>query len=157
NSGGTLNVTNDAGGTISAGGGAIQAFGPTTISNAGTIVGNQAIRIANSVVAATTIFNSGTLTGNGGKAVTFSSAGSGNTLTLGPGFAINGTVLGGANNILQLGGTGAGTLNSTTIGTQYQNFTTFNKIGTSIWDLIGVGNQAWTVQSGTLLVDGTTG
>jgi outer membrane autotransporter protein len=157
NSSGTLNVTNNVGGTISAGGGAIQAFGQTTITNAGTISGAFAIGVDNSVSAASTIFNSGTITGTGGTAIRFSSASTGNTLTLGPGFAITGTVINGTNNILQLGGTGAGTFNASTIGTQYQNFTTFNKIDTSTWDLIGVGNQAWTVQGGVLLVDGVSG
>jgi outer membrane autotransporter protein len=157
NSSGTLNVTNNVGGTIQASSGAIQAFGPTTISNAGTISGNFAVSVDSSVSAPTTIFNSGTITGTGGTAVTFSSASTGNTLTLAPGFAINGTVGGGTGNILQLGGTGAGTFNASTIGPQYQSFTTFNKIGTSTFDLIGVGAQPWSVQGGVLVVDGTAG
>ena len=157
NSTGNLNVTNNVGGTIQATSGAIQAFGPTTITNAGTITGNFAVGIDSSVTTATTIFNSGTITGTGGTAIKFSSASNGNTLTLAPGFAINGTVGGGSANILQLGGTGAGTFNASTIGPQYQGFTTFNKIGTSTFDLIGAGNQAWSVQGGVLLVDGAAG
>ncbi len=157
NSAGNLNVTNNVGGTIQATSGAIQAFGPTTISNAGTITGNFAIIIDNSVTAATTIFNSGTISGGSGTAVRFSSASTGNTLTLGPGFTVNGTIGGGSGNILQLGGTGAGTFNASTIGPQYQGFTTFNKIDTSTFDLIGTGNQAWSVQGGVLLVDGAAG
>jgi outer membrane autotransporter protein len=155
--GSTLNVTNNVGGTIQATSGAIQAFGQTTITNAGTITGNFAVGVDSSVSAPTIIFNAGTITGTGGTAVRFSSTSTGNTLTLAPGFTINGTVGGGTGNILQLGGAGAGTFNASTIGTQYLNFTTFNKIGTSTFDLIGSGNQAWSVQGGVLLVDGAAG
>jgi hypothetical protein len=156
---GNLNVTNNAQGIIQAGGGAIQAFGPTTIANAGTITARFGVIIDDSVTVPTVITNSGTIAGTGGRAVVFSSTSSGNTLTLGPGFTINGTVAGGSNNILQLGGTGSDTFNVSNIGAaqQYQGFTTFNKIDGSTWDLIGSGNQAWTVFGGTLLVDGTVG
>jgi hypothetical protein len=154
---GNLNVTNNAQGIIQAGGGAIDAFGPTTIANAGTITGRFGVIIDSSVTVPTVITNSGTITGTGGKAVVFSSASAGNMLTLGPGFAINGTVAGGSNNILQLGGTGSDTFNVSEIGPKYQGFVTFNKIDSSTWDLIGIGNQPWTVLGGTLLVDGTVG
>jgi len=159
NEGGNLNVTNNAQGIIQAGGGAIQAFGPTTIANAGTITARFGVIVDNSVATPTVITNSGTITGTGGQAVVFSSTSSANMLTLGPGFTINGTVAGGSNNILQLGGTGSDTFNVSNIGAtqQYRGFSTFNKIDGSTWDLVGSGSQPWTVLGGTLLVDGTVG
>jgi hypothetical protein len=183
---GAVSITND--GTISGDGNAINTntSGLTTIGNTGTISnttggggtpGDIRVNVAsitntgtgkitgadvgilfrNSQTTGSTIFNAGTISG-ATAAIQFSSASSGNTLTLGPGFTITGNVTQGAGNILQLGGSsGAGSFNVSNIGTQYQNFTTFNKIDTSSWTLTGSGAQAWTVEQGTLQVDGTIG
>ena len=78
-------------------------------------------------------------------------------MTLGPGFSINGYVFGTGGDTLQLGGTGNGTFDLSTIGSpqQYQGFTTFNVIG-GTWTVNNTYAQSdpWTVQSGTLLVNG---
>jgi VCBS repeat protein len=165
NTSGLTTITNT--GTISntTGGGATPGdirVNVASITNMGTgnIDGADfGIVFRNSQTTGSTIFNAGTISGTT-AAIQFSSASSDNTLTLGPGFTITGNVTQGANNILQLGGSsGAGTFNVSNIGAsaQYRNFTTFNKIDTSTWTLTGTGTQAWTVEQGTLQVDGTIG
>ncbi len=101
--------------------------------------------------------NNGTITGTT-VAISFGSGG--NTLTLGPTSIINGEVMaGGANNLLQLGGSGIGSFDVSLIGpaAQYQGFDTFNKIGAATWTLTGsnAGALPWTVQQGILLVNGS--
>ncbi len=151
-------ITNAATGNITGTTDAGIRVDTATITNNGTVSGLTGIffRPGNG---ASTVFNSGTVTGTGGTAIQFSTGSVGNTLTLGPGFAINGNVIGAGSDILQLGGTGTGTFNVSNIGAaqQYQGFVTFNKIDASTWTLTGNGAQAWTVQAGTLLVDGTVG
>src|SRR5262249_21402094 len=108
------------------------------------------------------VTNYGTITGVP-FAITFS--GGGSTLTLGPTSIINGIVLVlGINNTFQLGGSGGGSFDVSQIGpvsgpagAQYQGFTTFNKIDGSTWTLTGTNSAAlpWSVQAGTLLVDGS--
>ena len=123
------------------------------INNSGLIQGTAGINLSN--LTGVSIFNSGTITGTSGTAILFG-AGT-NTLTLGPGFSINGNVFGSGSDTLQLGGTGNGTFDLGTIGNfqQYQGFTTFNVIG-GTWTVNNTYAQsdAWTVQSGTLLVNG---
>jgi len=123
------------------------------INNSGLIQGTAGINLSNST--GVSIFNSGTITGTSGAAIFFG-AGT-NTLTLGPGFSINGNVFGSGGDTLQLGGTGNGTFDLGTIGSsqQYQGFATFNVIG-GTWTVNNTYAQsdAWTVQSGTLLVNG---
>ena len=55
------------------------------------------------------IFTAGNITGFFGTAIVL--GGGGNTLTLGPGFAMNGNVLGAGADTFQLGGTGTGSFN----------------------------------------------
>ena len=79
---------------------------------------------------------------------------------MGPTSIINGEVLAfGANNLLQLGGSGIGSFDVSLIGpaAQYQGFDTFNKIGAATWTLTGfnAGALPWTVQQGILLVNGS--
>jgi outer membrane autotransporter protein len=146
------------------------------ITNTGTIVaGGTGIF---SDVGGVSVFNSGTI--NAPTAIDFSAGGGGNILTLGPGSNITGLVLAtGNNDTLQLGGTGGDSFNVSLIGTQYQAFSTFNKVDGATWTLTGsnsavlpwnllsgtlnvalgtaLPNSPFTVQAGILSVDGTVG
>ena len=97
------------------------------------------------------IFDAGTIVGSGGTAIEF--AGSGNTLTLGAGYSISGTVDPSGNNTFQLGGTGSGTfdLNSIGSGAQYRGFTTFDVVG-GTWTVTGASTAHWNVDGGTLQI-----
>jgi outer membrane autotransporter protein len=124
------------------------------ITNTGSISGTTGIYLNPSNVS---VFTSGTITGTGGTAIRFGSAG-GNTLTLGPGFAMNGNVLGAGGDTFQLGGTGTGTFDLSTIGAprQYEGFTTFNVVG-GTWVVSGIFGQSqpWNVLGGILAGTGT--
>lgn len=152
----------------------------TTIVNSGTITGTsrQGIRVntasimnnAGGVITGATgiffrvgngasaIFDAGTITGTAGTAIQFSTGSTGNTLTLAPGFAINGSVLGVGADILQFGGSGSGTFNLGSIGAaaQYQGFSTFSVIS-GTWTVNGTfgQTQAWNVNGGVLAGTGT--
>jgi len=151
----TGNISN--GGTIAGSAGVAHFNGVTlsvstfigTLTNTGTISGFVGIR------AATTpglgIFDSGVVNGIGGTAIQF--GGGVNTLTLGSGFAINGNVLGSGNDVFQLGGSGTGAFDLSTIGAanQYRGFTTFNVVsGTWVVSNTFGQTQAWNVNGGTL-------
>jgi uncharacterized protein with beta-barrel porin domain len=164
----TAIVTNN--GTISGTGGGGGFFGrgfgiaatTATVTNNGTISGTGAgggSGIGISTLAASNVTNNGTITGTT-LAISFGSGG--NTLTLGPTSIINGEVsAAGTNNLLQLGGSGTGSFDVSLIGpaapAQYIGFDTFNKVGDSTWTLTGSNTSAlpWTVQAGTLLVNGS--
>jgi uncharacterized protein with beta-barrel porin domain len=106
------------------------------------------------------IFNSGTISSSAsGEAIGFFNGG-GNTLTLAPTSSINGLVQAANTDTLQLGATGNGTFDLSSIGPsggpqQYQGFGIFNVVG-GTWTVNNTYTQTapWTVQSGTLLVNG---
>src|SRR5262249_1315607 len=102
------------------------------------------------------IFNAGSISG-GIAAIQF--AGSGNTLTLAPGSAISGNVLGTGSDLFQLGGSGAASfdISQLSAAAQYRGFGTFNKIDSSTWTLTGTSTYAGpvNVNGGTLQVDGS--
>jgi uncharacterized protein with beta-barrel porin domain len=145
-------------GTIAAAGTALFVSGVSTlaggITNTGTISGAHGIFAF--VSTSVSLFDSGTIIGTGGNAITFGTGP--NTLTLGPGFNIQGNVVGSGTDILQLGGTGSGNFNLSTIGPglQYLGFTTFNVVG-GTWNTTGTfgQSQAWNVLGGTLAGTGT--
>jgi uncharacterized protein with beta-barrel porin domain len=152
-SGNVVNIMNT--GTITAGSGiagTAVGMGSGNISNntGGTISGDSGIVASGN----TSIFNAGTITGSGGLAISF--AAGGNTLTLGPGSVITGTAHGFGADTFQLGGVGTDSFNAALLLTQYSGYATFNKIGASTWTLTGTNATAmpWTVQAGTLLVNG---
>jgi uncharacterized protein with beta-barrel porin domain len=141
-------------GTVSGG-----PSGSAISTDHGAITNNMGGTVTGGIVAFhnTTIFNAGTITQSGGPAISFTSVsggGGGNTLTIAPTSAISGNVVASGADTFQLGGPGTGTFDLGLIGTQYQGFATFNKVDASTWTLTGTGNQAWTVQAGTLLVNG---
>jgi autotransporter-associated beta strand protein len=120
-----------------------------TVSAGGTAIVAGAARGA-------TIFNAGTISG---AAAAIQFGGAGNTLTLAPGSAINGKVLGTGSDTLQLGGGGIDTFDASLIGSgkQYLGFTTLNKLGSSNWTLTGTSTYtgATNVNAGTLAVNGS--
>src|SRR5262249_218082 len=91
------------------------------------------------------IFDAGATIGTGGTAIQF--AGSGNTLTLGSGYTISGTVDPSGNNTFALGGTGSGGFHLSLIGKQFKGFTTFDVAG-------GTGTvkgaSGWNVNGGVM-------
>ena len=144
---GVLTVLNS--GTISSSSGGGVVLGTNSlIFNDGTISG-AAYGIS---AAGSSIINAGTI--NGG--INF--FGPGNTLTLAPGSVINGLVGGSTNNALQLGGSGTASFDLSQLGStaQYRDFSTFNKVGGSVWSLTGTTTYAGAVNvdGGTLRVDG---
>ena len=144
---GVLTVLNS--GTISSSSGGGVVLGTNSlIFNDGTISG-AAYGIS---AAGSSIINAGTI--NGG--INF--FGPGNTLTLAPGSVINGLVGGSTNNALQLGGSGTASFDLSQLGStaQYRDFSTFNKVGGSVWSLTGTTTYtgAVNVDGGTLRVDG---
>jgi autotransporter-associated beta strand protein len=153
-SGNVVNVTNS--GTISSatgsGGPAISMVSGSVINNTGGSITGDYEAIATN--GHTSVFNAGTISANSGPAIYFQALGSGgsggNTLTLGPGSVINGAVLGAGSDTFQLGGTGTGSFNLSTIGTQYTGFATFSVVGAT-WIAAGTGSQNWSIASGATL------
>jgi autotransporter-associated beta strand protein len=172
---GDATVTNNAGASITgtAGFGILTSIGAVNLSNSGSIAGTGAgilaathANVTNNAGASITgglgifaeaggssILNAGTISGST-TAIRFT--GSGNTLTLAPGSAISGNVLGTGSDTFQLGGSGAATLDVSQIGAaaQYQGFGTFNKVGSSTWTLTGATGAvtSWAINQGTLAV-----
>jgi autotransporter-associated beta strand protein len=148
-------------GAISGGNTGIRIQGNLTATNSGTIAGGsygiQHVPFGVFVNPHLNITNSGTISGSV-AAIEF--LGGGNTLTLAPGSIINGLVQATAGgNTFQLGGSGAGTFDISTLGdtAQYRRFATFNKVESSVWTLTGVASYGGdvNVNGGTLLVNGS--
>lgn len=152
--GNTVDVTNSGSITSapgSAGAAISTSSGTVTNNQGGTISGDSGIQAFGN----TSIFNAGTITGLTGTAILFASGG--NTLTLGPGSVINGTAHGFGADTFQLGGTGTDNFDASLLATQYSGYATFNKVGGSTWTLSGTNAAAmpWSVDAGTLNVVGT--
>jgi hypothetical protein len=102
---------------------------------------------------------SGGLAGDGmtrADAITFT--GGTNTLELQAGSSITGNVIAfSAADTLRLGGTNNASFDVSLIGTQYQNFGIFQKIGSSTWTLTGTNSSVlpWAINEGALVVNGT--
>src|SRR6266436_4659195 len=137
----------------------VSALHNANVTNSGTIsatagAGASAVGIR-AGSGGSSIFNAGTISG-GTAAIQF--AGTGNTLTLAPGSAISGLVLGTGADTFQLGGTGTASFEVSQIGpaAQYQGFGAFDKVDSSVWTLTGTSTFAGPVNinGGTLAVNG---
>ncbi len=154
--GNVVNVTNSGSIAVASGSGgsAIAMTSGSVTNNAGGSITGDFDAIATE--GNTTIFNAGIISAAGGDAILFAFFG-GNTLTIAPTSVINGNVVATGSDTFQLGGTGGGTFDLSTVGPaqQYQGFSTFNVVGAT-WTAINTfaQNSPWTVQSGTLLVNG---
>jgi len=151
--GGSVAVTNSGTITGGLGGLGISMSSGTVTNNAGGVISGD---VGIGAFGNTTIFNAGAITGSTGTAIIFFSAG--NTLTIAPTSTITGNVLGSGTDRFQLGGTGNGNFDLSTIGpgAQYRGFDTFNVIsGTwTVFNTFGQ-SQAWNVNGGTLAGTGT--
>jgi fibronectin-binding autotransporter adhesin len=130
------------------------------VGGGGSGVGGQAI-VGNGLA----IVNSGTIDGGvSGNGFTVADAidftGGTNSLELHAGSTISGNVAavsGGADSLI-LGGNVDASFDVGAIGTQFLNFASLTKNGTSTWTLTGAGNtgQNWTVSNGQLAGDATS-
>ncbi|MGF6094736.1 autotransporter domain-containing protein [Pseudomonas sp. 18175] len=132
-------------GTAGVGGVGLVSTGNSTIRNAGTIAGGYAND------------------GNGVQANAIEFSGGGNTLVLEAGSQILGNVVStsGGTDTLALGGNVnalSNGFNLSDLGTQYQGFDSFQKLGTSTWTLTGTDtvSRIWDVQAGTLVLENNT-
>ena len=175
---GSGNIVNNSG-TISGSSGGIAAGSNSTISNSGTVSASS----GTALTATGTIINTGTISGRttaisslgGAPAITNSGTitatsgpnaivmgGTTAMLTITPTSIINGLVLAvsGAQDTLQLGGSGSGSFNVSLIGPtqQYRGFEAFQKIGGSTWTLTGTTGAVtpWTINQGTLSISSDT-
>ncbi|QBH97055.1 hypothetical protein EKN56_11995 [Limnobaculum zhutongyuii] len=156
NNAGTINITNEAGGTISSLARTMQLYGTANIINWGLIStaagGSDWAINAN---AAITVRNGGTIQNTSGQGAMFWS-GTADTLILEPGSIITGFVdAAGGNDLLALGGdTGSDSFNLSLIGnsTQYRHFVLFDKQENSKWTLTNTGTQNWTLSGGQLAI-----
>ena len=162
-SGGITNAgtVNGNAATLTEGGSGITIVGVSTFS--GGITKGVIITTPGGVISGSLTFSGGGITNAGGitnvgsvtngVAVDLSQNSPGNKFTLGPGYSISGAVLGSGSDTFQLGGSGSGTFDVSTIGTnqQYQGFTTFNVVSGG-WTLSGTfgQTQSWNVLGGTL-------
>jgi fibronectin-binding autotransporter adhesin len=160
------------GGTGATGGG-IGLFvrtGVNPIVNTSLIEGGdgQSAIVTNAATIALNIINSGTIRAGAGQATAIGwnlTPTTGTlTLELQAGSVIDGNVVANAASaadVFRLGGTANDVFDVSTIGPQYQNFDTFQKIGTSTWALVGTGTATtdWQIQDGTLQLGngGTSG
>ncbi|TCT02277.1 autotransporter-associated beta strand repeat-containing protein, partial [Aquabacter spiritensis] len=180
-SGSNNTITNESGGfiygadtTIGAGGiGVIITGSGNTLISAGTITsgsnsngeGESGIRVDGNN---NTVIISGLVSSIADTLDAIRFIGTGNTLEIRSGWALgdnNTGVASGNGGTFALGGTVDATINMQTIvggqyvAQQFNNFSTFEKVGTSTWTLIsssgGSGSSDWTVKAGTLFLDGS--
>ena len=156
-------LTNTSTGNIQGGNGAVGgALGAGGIAG---LAGSGGVGGAGVVGSTLVITNSGTITGGlASDAVTRANAitfiGGVNSLTLQSGSAITGNVLAvsGGTDTFALGGATNSAFNTSLLGVQYLNFTSFAKTGTSIWTLTGTPGQVtpWVISAGTLTAGAAT-
>jgi autotransporter-associated beta strand protein len=116
------------------------------IANTGTI--SAAMGISISGTSSVSIFDSGMIIGSGGTAIQFASGT--NTLTVEPGFNIQGNVIGAGSDTFQLGGTGTGVFDLSNLGIQYTGFSTYNVLSAN-WIATGTSRKNWSIFNGAAL------
>lgn len=132
-------------------------FAGGSIVNTGTITAAEGIVVHN--LSPVSIFDSGTITGSA-AAIDLTQASGGNTLTLAPGFIIQGNVIANTDGLdtLQLGGIGTYQFDLSSVGpaAQYENFASFNVVS-GVWTVFNLFGQTqpWNVLGGTLAGTGT--
>ena len=153
------------------GGDAVVFTNGGTLMNEGTIAGSDAgagggiaglagLGGTGVIGANLTIVNAGTISGGLGdgtraNAVTFT--GGSNVLELQSGYIVNGNAVDQTNNgTFRLGGAVDAMFDISSLGTQYQGFSIFEKTGISTWTLTGVSTFAGptNINQGTLLAGG---
>ena len=131
--------------------------GPNTVVNNGTVDVSGSHGDAILVQRGGSVFNAGTINAPGGTAIDFCRCATGYTLTLAPTSMIDGLVTG-SGNTFQLGGSGSGAFDLSTIGAaqQYRGFNTFNVVG-GTWSVANTFSQSqtWNVNGGILAGTGT--
>ncbi|MGZ5911474.1 MAG: autotransporter outer membrane beta-barrel domain-containing protein, partial [Reyranella sp.] len=140
-------------GTVSGGNGGAGGVGGGGTGSAGS--GRAGV-----VGSGLTVINSGTISGGDfglANAITFTGGTNVLELRAGPSLAINGNVVvAGGTGKLVLGGATDGSFDVSAIGSQYQNFTSFQKTGSGTWALSNgsfLGPVTpWTISGGTLAI-----
>jgi uncharacterized protein with beta-barrel porin domain len=159
-----VTITNAAGASISAGNGGNAGTGTGGAAAGGAggagIIGSNLTVINSGAIAGGTggTGSQGGATGAAGNAITFS--GGTNILELQAGSTITGNVVAfSAADTFRLGGTASASFDVSQIGAsaQYRGFGIFQKTGSGTWTLIGTNTGAlpWTINAGTLAVNGT--
>jgi uncharacterized protein with beta-barrel porin domain len=134
--------------------------GNNHITNNGTISTRGIFADAIVVENGGSVFNAGTISNTtpGGVAIDFCSCSTGYRLTIAPTSVIKGLVTATGNDTFQLGGTGNGSFDLSSVGpsAQYQGFGVFNVVN-GVWTVSNVFSQsnAWNVNGGTLTGTGT--
>ena len=134
--------------------------GTNSIVNTGTITVSGMLGDAIVMQNGGSVFNAGTIqnTTAHGVAIDFCSCSAGYTLTIAPTSVITGLVTATGSDTFQLGGTGTGAFDLSSISPtkQYQGFGVFNVVD-GFWNVSNVFGQAdaWNVNGGTLAGTGT--
>jgi uncharacterized protein with beta-barrel porin domain len=132
--------------------------GNNHIRNFGTITTHGVFADAIVVEGGGSVFNAGTISNTtpGAVAIDFCGCSTGYKLTIAPTSVIQGLVTATGNDTFQLGGTGNGNFDLSTVGSQYLGFGVFNVVN-GFWTASNVFGQTqdWNVNGGTLSGTGT--
>lgn len=147
-------------GTITGGAGGLGgAGGSLPYAGASGVDGVDGVGVVST--GGSTIRNAGTIAG-AGDANAIELSGGGNTLVLESGWVFTGDVVStsgstAGGDTLALGGSSDATFDQSRIGTVFDGFLNFSKLGSATWTLGGTGTEDWIVEEGLLVVNGTAG